>query len=374
MASIVPQTGNNSTIIPGSGTPTGVSNVTSTINPTVTSSLSGQPATVPNSNTVDVGATRNSDQTVIPTGSTSGSGSGAGSGAGSGTGTGTGTDTSSTTADTTAKINDLLTLGTSSATAAGQAGITQGISTLTAQGSSAAEQAQAQQNAINLARTQIGTTQINTIKQLQQSIKDGLQGAGANLANTGALGSSAAAAVARAYAEYGDQQTNNANNTAATANNAQDVQQSDLMSQLGTDQTQLDAAKSAAVSNIQAQAQQAIDTIATQITYLGGDPTQYTPQLNSAVSQIIQQAQADLAQVDQNYDSIMSGINPATQQQTAQAAEAASNQGVVPASGAPYNPVGSTTPAPAMTEGGAPPPSLIPLTLGPAQNNQIPGQ
>ena len=106
--------------------------------------------------------------------------------------------------------------------------------------------------------------------------------------------------------------------------------------------------------------------------YLGGNPAQINAP--AIQQQIIQSAQNDLAQVDSNYQNMLQGIHPATADQTAASAEAASNAGVVPASGAPYSPVPLAS-ASSNTSGGpaaAPPPSLIPLTLG-SPKDQTPG-
>lgn len=279
------------------------------------------------------------------------------------------------------QITNAINFGVQGVNQAAASGTTSAVANLGALGSGdvyGPNGVQQTQNNIDLARTQIGETQINSIRQLQQAIKDGLQGTGVQLGNSGALDSSAANAAARAYATYGDVQTNSANNTAAVSNQAQDTAQGNLNLDVQNDKTQIDDAKTEAVNNIVSQAQQALTQLGTVISvYLQGNanliPTQQIQ------NQIISTAQSQLAQVDSNYQSILSGINPESAGQIATAAEAGSNAGVVPASQAPYNPAGSGTVAnaPAIaTEGGAPAPSLIPLTLGPVGSNQtqIPGQ
>lgn len=263
------------------------------------------------------------------------------------------------------KINQLIVTGTNAAQAGGVGGTAAGNQQLTDLGTNANVAITGQQNAIDEARKEIGVTQINSVKQLQNTIKDGLQGTGVELGDSNALSSSAAQAAARAYANYGNVGTNTANNTAAVANEGQDVQQSDLEVIKAADKTQLDSARDAAVQSITAQAAQALDALQTQITYLGGDPNSVNVQ--QIKQGIVQSAQDDLAQIDSNYQNMINGSAPATSDQTAQAAEAASNAGVVPSSGTPYSTTNITqNPATASTttSGTAPPPSLIPLTLG----------
>jgi hypothetical protein len=272
-----------------------------------------------------------------------------------------------------AQINSAISYGTSNAIAAGTAGTAEAAGNLGETGENYNTQIQTGQNNIDLARTQLGTAQINSIKQLQNTIKDGLQGTGVQLGNTGALSSSAADAAARAYAQYGDVQTNVANNTAATGNEAQDVQQNNLDITSEGYQKSLDEARDAAIANIQGTAISALNNLGILVSvYLGGNPAQINAP--AIQQQIIQSAQNDLAQVDSNYQNMLQGIHPATADQTAASAEAASNAGVVPASGAPYSPVPLAS-ASSNTSGGpaaAPPPSLIPLTLG-SPKDQTPG-
>jgi hypothetical protein len=260
------------------------------------------------------------------------------------------------------KINQLVSLGTSAAVAGGQGTTSSLAGSLNEQGQNLSDEVQTGQNNINLARTQIGTTQINSIKQLMQTIKDGLTGTGVQLGNSNALDSSAATAAARAYANYGNEGVNSANNTAATGNEAQDVAQNNLDLTSTTGLASIKAARDAAIGTIQANAAQALDGLATSITYLGGSPNAVN--VKQIQAQIIANAQNELNTVDQNIQSLVAGGTPAnTPDQTAQAAEAASNAGVVPSSGTTFNPVPSTS-TPASTLGGAPT-SLIPLTVKP---------
>lgn len=275
-----------------------------------------------------------------------------------------------------AQINAAINYGTSNAIAAGSAGTSEQAANLKSTGDQYQAAQEAGQNDINLARTQIGTTQINSIKQLQETIKNGLQGVGVQLGNSNALGSSAADAAARAYATYGNVQTNAANNTAATGNLAQDTAQNNLDITTKADLDQLNNARDAAIANIQGNAISALNNLGTLVSvYLQGDPSQINAP--AIQQQIVSNAQGELSQVDQNYQSLIGGINPMSTQQIATGAEAASNAGVVPASGAPYNPVTAPSTSGAISQpyGGAPAPSLIPLTLGlPGSNQtQIPG-
>jgi len=265
-----------------------------------------------------------------------------------------------------AKISELIITGTNAAQAGGTAGTASGVENITDLGSNAYATLENQQNAINEANLQTGVTQINSIKQLMNTIHDGLQGVGVNLGDSNALSSSAAGAAARAYANYGNVGVNTANNTAAVANQAEDVQQTDLGNLIAANKTQLDAARDAAITSITAQAAQALDSLQTQITYLGGDPNSVPVQ--NIKNGIIQSAQDDLATVDQNYQNMLNGIIPATATQTEQAAESASNAGVLPSSETPFqttsllsNPETAQTQTPAAT--------LIPLTLGPVNGS-----
>lgn len=275
------------------------------------------------------------------------------------------------------QINQAINFGTSNAIAAGTAGTTSAAGSLNEAGAPDIAAVQNGEDAINLAREQIGTTQINTIRQLQNTIKNGLFGTGVQLGNSGALDSSAATAAARAYANYGDVETNAANNTAATGNIAQNTQQTELNNTATGYVTSLKAARDSAVAEIQGNAIAALNNLGTLVSvYLGGDASAINAP--SIEAQIIQSAQDQLDQVDQNLVSTIQGITPESTQQVATNAEAASNAGTVPASGAPYQPPTAATGAPStLTSGGAPPPSLIPLTVGPVSgsNNQdlIPG-
>lgn len=268
-------------------------------------------------------------------------------------------------------INNAISYGTQNAIAAGQSGTAGAVGSLTETADPEVAAIQNQQANINLARTQIGTSQINTIKQLMNTIREGLQGSGVALGNSGALSSSARDAVGRAYANFGNVEKNSANNTAATANEAQDVQQEELGNTATGYTASLKAARDQAVAQIQGNAIAALNNLGTLVSvYLGGDASLINAPAIQA--QIVQNAQDQLAQVDADLESKINGaIAPPTADQTATAAEAASNAGVVPAAG---NSFGLTPPTTSATSsGGAPPPSLIPLTVGSAKNDQNPG-
>lgn len=275
-----------------------------------------------------------------------------------------------------AQITAAINYGTSNAIAAGSAETTEQGADLGNTGQQYLVNQQTGQNNINLAREQIGETQINSIKQLQQTIKDGLQGVGVQLGDNNALGSSASDEAARAYATYGNVQTNAANNTAATGNIAQDTAQNNLNIQTSADLDMLNNSRDAAIAQIQGNAISALNNLGTLVSvYLGGDPSQINA--GAIQSQIVQQAQNELGQVDQNYQNLINGINPMSSSQVATGAETMANAGVVPASGAPFNPANPTPSSTATTEfGGAPAPSLIPLTVNQPNSNdqdQIPG-
>ena len=228
-----------------------------------------------------------------------------------------------------------------------------------------------QQNNIDLARRQIGTSQINSIKELMNTIHQGTQGVGVQLGNTGALDSSAAMAAARAYGNYGNVQTNSINNTASTANLAQDTAQTNLGEQINTDKIQLDKSRDSAVQSIIGEAQNNLNSLKTTIAvYLQGDPSKIPAQ--QIQDQIIQDAQSKLAQVDSNYQNLLNGIHPADAGTTARNAEAASNAGVIPSSGSSFQVAGAPSTL-TSSPGGAPSPSLIPLQVGKPQDSLIPG-
>jgi len=104
------------------------------------------------------------------------------------------------------------------------------------------------------------------------------------------------------------------------------------------------------------------------VAYLGGDASKVD--IPGIQKQIIDNAQNQLAGVDQTIQEHMAAIHPMSGEQTATAAEAASNAGVVPSSQTPF----STTPsAPTTDPNAAPVPSLIPLTLGKPQTDPTTG-
>lgn len=273
-----------------------------------------------------------------------------------------------------AKINTLVALGTSAAQSGAQGTTSNLAGSLGEQGQNLSNEIQTGQNNINLARTQIGTTQINTIKQLMSTIKDGLQGTGVQLGNSNALDSSAADAAARAYANYGNVGTNAANNTAATGQEGQDVAQNNLDLTSSTGLASIKAARDSAIGQIQANAASALDSLATSITYLGGDPN--SVQVQKMQAQIVANAQNELDQVDQNIQGLISGgVQPLNPNQVQGAAETASNAGVTPSSGNQYTttnlPANSAIATPQTTLGGAQT-SLIPLAVGSSKNQNQP--
>lgn len=266
-----------------------------------------------------------------------------------------------------AKIAALISSGTQSAIAGGQGGTASALGNLQGLGDTLATNVQTGQNTINEARKNIGISQINSIKQLMNTIRQGLQGTGVALGNTGALDSSAATAAARAYANYGNVQTNAINNTAATGNQDQDVQQQNLDLTSTNGLAAIKSARDSAIGSIQAQAAQALQGLAATIAYLGGDTSKLPVQ--QIQDQIVQNAQSQLAEVDSNISSILSGVTPASADQTAQSAESASNAGVVPASGNSFQ-VAPATAAPSSNgaQFGGAPTSLIPLVVGKPQD------
>lgn len=279
-----------------------------------------------------------------------------------------------------AQITSAINYGTSNAIAAGQAGTTGAGATIGEQGDQDLTAIQQGQNAIDLARTQAGATQISSIRQLQNTIKNGLQGTGVQLGNSGALSSSAADAAARAYAQYGDVQTNAANNTAASSNIAQDTQQTNLNDLTANDTDALNKARDDAVATIQGNAIAALNNLGTLVSvYLGGDASQINAPAIQA--QIVQQAQDDLNQVDTNYTGLLQGVHPLQTGDVATAAETMANAGTNPASSSPYSATPLTGASSALSggapaTGGASAPSLIPLTLNSPKtdpNSLIPG-
>jgi len=271
------------------------------------------------------------------------------------------------------KLAGLIGTGTSSAISGGVGGTAQAHQGIVNTGSTAVAQEGGQQNTIDNTRKDIGITQINSIKQLLNTLHEGLFGTGVQLGNTGALSSSARDAASRAYANYDNVQTNAANNTAAVANQDQDTQQANLELLKSASKTQLDAARDAGVTAVTAKAQADMQALKTQILYSGGDPNSVPAK--DTQDTIIQQAQADLAQIDKNYQDMLNGIHPMTSDQIATNAVAGSNAGVVPSSGTPVSSTGIIPPSAATTQAGAPAPSLIPLTLGQVGSNktQAPG-
>lgn len=267
------------------------------------------------------------------------------------------------------KIADLISSGTNAAIAGGQAGVSQAAGNIQGLGDSLATTIGTGQNTIDEARKNIGVGQINSIKQLMNTIRQGLQGTGVSLGNSNALDSSAAGAAARAFSNYGNVQTNSINNSAATGNADQDVAQKNLDLTSTNGMAAIKAARDSAVGSIQAQAAQALQGLATTIAYMGGDTSKIP--IQDIQAQIVQNAQDQLSTVDQNISSLIGGYTPATADQTATAAESASNAGVVPSSQTNFNtvsPFGTAPPSANGTNLGGAQTSLIPLVVGKPQN------
>jgi hypothetical protein len=296
----------------------------------------------------------------------------------SGGGTSGDSSAASTAAALATKVNSAISGTDAGAISAGQGAASSAGADIASTADNDLQGLSTQQNAINLAREQAGTTDITTIRQLQNTIKDGLQGTGVQLGNTGALDSSAAQAAARAYANYGNVQTNAANNTEAQANIAQNVQQTDLTGDINYDMDSLSRQKDAAVGQIQANAASAMDSLAVLVTaYLGGNYD--SSNTSKIVNQIVSSAQDQLNAVDSQYQSQLQGITPESESAVATNAQSAANAGTVDSASAPYATIPSTATSQApstLTSSAAPNPSLIPLTLGPVsssnQNNLIP--
>lgn len=218
------------------------------------------------------------------------------------------------------------------------------------------------ENTINEARKNIGINQINSIKDLMSTIRNGLAGTGVQLGNTNALDSSAAGAAARAYANYGNVETNKINNSAETGNADQDTQQQNLDIVKTTGLTGLKAFRDNAVSTITTDAQRGLDSLASTIAMLGGDASKID--VAGIRQQILDNAQAKLAQVDQY---IQGNINPTAgmaKEDVAKNAYAGANAGVIPSGPGLGFQLADPNAAPTQTLGGADT-SLIPLALKP---------
>lgn len=218
------------------------------------------------------------------------------------------------------------------------------------------------QNTIDQARKNIGITQINSIKDLMNTIRQGLQGTGVQLGNSNALDSSAAGAASRIYANYGNVETNKVNNAAATSNSDQDVAQTNLGIQHDVGMAGLKAFRDNAIAQITTDAQKGLDSLKQYISIIGGDGNAVNAQ--GIKQQILQNAQDKLGAVDQYIQSSIGGIHAATPDQLAKQAYSASNAGVVPSgAGLPFQ-LDRPTQSPQAQLGGAQT-SLIPLALKP---------
>jgi hypothetical protein len=289
----------------------------------------------------------NNAGTVIPT--TSGGGSGNGSSGG-------------ITPQQQAKIDALVKYGSDSQL---QVGIGNGQSASTNYSGQAGQlfnQVQQGQRLIDEARKNAGVSQINSIKDLMQTIRQGINGQGVNLASTNALDSSASGAVGRAYANYGNVETNKINNSAATANSTEDVAQQNLDTQRDVGMTGLKAFRDNAISNITTEAQKNLDGLRQTIAIMGGDGSKVD--VEGIKQQILDNAQQKLADVDGYIQNTVGGVKPTDRATLGDQAYTASNAGVIPSGpGLPFqlNPGAPTTPA---NLGGASN-SLIPFALKP---------
>lgn len=234
-----------------------------------------------------------------------------------------------------------------------QAGLMQsgssGANDYTSQGINLAGQLQTGQNAINQARLNIGTSQINSIKGLVDAIKNGLQGARVGLGNSNAEDSSAADAISRIYSQYGNTQRNVINNDAAVKNADQDAQQSQLDLQREMGVHSLSSYKDNLISQITNQAQQqlsAIDGIASLQGVSGAID------INAIKNAVVQNAQQKLADADSYIQGRLGAVNPMAADQVAKQAYDLSNRGVAGSGGINFAPI-QQTPDPSQTLGGA---------------------
>lgn len=294
---------------------------------------------------------------ITSTGSTSATGSGTAA-SGSTTGSAT-TGAGGSTVDP--RVQSVIDAGTNSALAGGDLGANSASDQYTSQGEGLYNTTQAGQNTIDEARKSIGLNQINSIKDLMNTIKQCLQGTGVQLGNSNALDSSAAGAAARAYSNYGNVETNKINNTAADANQSQDVNQTNLNLSRDTGMATLKAFRDSSIKSIQDSAVQALSSLANTVAFLGGDASKID--VEGIKQKILDNAQSQLGLVDQHISGMISGVAPQTADQTAQSAYTASNAGAVPSGpNLPFqldNSALTTTPAPGSDQ------SLIPLALKP---------
>lgn len=198
-------------------------------------------------------------------------------------------------------------------------------STYNTQGLNLADQLRQGQTGINQARQGIAMSQINSIKSLVDTIKQGLSGSAVTLGNSNALDSSAANAVGRIYTNYGNEQRNVINNDAAVKGQEQDVAQTNLGTQKDEGIRNLSTYRDTVLDQISNDTQQklaSIDGIA-QLQGLSGKVD-----INGIKQQVIQNAQDKIAAADSYIQSLIGGITPTSADDTAKNAYALANSGV----------------------------------------------
>lgn len=261
-----------------------------------------------------------------------------------------------------AKIDQIRSSGQNQQIAQGDASAGNAASNYQTQAGTLYGQLQQGQNNIDEARKNIGISQISSIKDLMNTIRQGLQGTGVQLANSNALDSSASGAAARAYANYGNVQTNKVNNDAATKQSDQDVAQTNLGVQHDVGTANLKAFRDSQVSSITADAIKGLEGLKQYIAMVGGDGSSVDEE--GIKQQILNDAQGKLAGVDSYIQNQVNGVHAADRGTLGDQAYTASNAGVIPSgSGLPFQLANPSTSTPA-TLGGADT-SLIPLALKP---------
>lgn len=198
-------------------------------------------------------------------------------------------------------------------------------STYNTQGLNLVDQLRQGQTGINQSRQGIAMDQINSVKSLVDTIKQGLHGSAVSLGNSNALDSSAADAVSRIYANYGNEQRNVINNDAAVKNQSQDVAQTNLGIQKDEGVRNLSTYRDTVLDQIANDTQQklsAIDGIA-QLEGLSGKVD-----INGIKQQVIQNAQQKIADADTYIQNQLGGINPTSADDIAKNAYALANAGV----------------------------------------------
>lgn len=260
-----------------------------------------------------------------------------------------------------AKIQSALDTGLATITATGEGSGQTAATNFTNQGNQVFGQLAQGQNAIDLARKQIGMNQINSIRSLNDTIRQGLHGGEVSLSNSNALDSSAADAISRAYSNYGNVQTNSINNQAAVGNEAQDVQQENLGIQKTIGLSNLKAFRDGAVQDITTQTQVALDNLKQYIAIIGGDGGQVNA--DAIKAQILGDANAKLSAIDTFIQGQINGVQAKGASTIGKEAYSGTQAGTVPSGpGLPFQIDQPAAGAPA--DQGAPN-SLIPLALKP---------